>query len=104
SRQWSAIGKEPRDIFPAAFRCLVPVDGRTVSGRIEGVGSPRDLTSGSLAPTISEDLITTDCDGPGAARIPTARPIQARRDTGPVEKRTARRRKAAGKVEFTPRP
>ncbi len=34
-------------------------------------------------------------------RIPTARPVQARRDTGPIEKRTAHRRRAEMKVEFT---
>lgn len=91
SRQWRALGKEPRDIFPFAFRCLVPVDGRTVSGRIEGVGSSRDLMSGTPAPAISEET----------ARILTARPVQARRDTGPIEKRTARRRRAEVTVEFS---
>ncbi len=101
SSQWRALGKEPRDIFPVTFRCLVPVDGRTVSGRIEGVESSRDLTSGSPAPTISEDTVAVE-EGPrGAARMPTARPVQARRGTGPIEKRTARRRKAEVKVEFT---
>jgi hypothetical protein len=101
SSQWKALGKEPREIFPVAFRCLVPVDGRTVSGRIEGVGSSRNLTSGSLAPMISEGTFATGGDPRGAARIPTARPVQARRDTGPIEKRTAHRRRAEVKVEFT---
>ena len=96
SSQWMALGKEPREIFPVTFRCLVPVDGRTVSGKIEGVTASRDLMSGSPAPTISEeaDLCST-------ARIPTARPVQTRRTTGPIEKRTARRRKAEVKVDFT---
>jgi hypothetical protein len=98
SRQWSALGREPRDIFPVVFRCLVLVDGRTVGGRIEGVESSQDLSSGSPAPTIGEDAPP---ENPGAAdRIPTARPVQARRNTGPVEKRTARRRKAEMTVEF----
>ena len=101
SSQWRALGKEPRDIFPVAYRCLVPVDGRTVSGRIEGVGSSRDLTSGSPTPMILEETLATGGGPRGAASIPTARPVQARRDTGPIEKRTARRREAEMKVEFT---
>ena len=107
SRQWRALGKEPGEIFPIAFRCLVPVDGRTVSGHIAGVQSSQDLTSGPAAPAISEGPVSTDRGDAGgrsprsAVRIPTARPVQARRDTGPVEKRTARRRKADMSVEFT---
>jgi hypothetical protein len=101
SSQWRALGKEPRDIFPVAYRCLVPVDGRTVSGRIEGVVSSRDLTSGSPTPMILEETLATGRGPRGAACIPTARPVQARRDTGPIEKRTARRREAEMKVEFT---
>ena len=97
--QWRALGKEPREIFPVAFRCLVPVSGRTVSGRIEGVESSQDLSSGPLAPMISEEPAATV--GDLRARIPTARPVQARRDTGPIEKRTARRRRAEVNVEFT---
>ncbi len=93
--QWSALGKQAGDIFPVTFQCRVPVDGRTVTGRITGVESSQTLTSGP-APAIS--------NGPGATesmgRILTARPIQARRDTGAVEKRTARRRKAEMTVEF----
>jgi hypothetical protein len=38
---------------------------------------------------------------PPGEGVPTARPVQSRRDTGPVEKRTARRRKAEMEVEFT---
>jgi hypothetical protein len=100
SIQSRALGKEPAETFPITFRCLVPVDGRTVSGRIDGVGSPLNLASRTPAPVILEEMI--NADGPrGAERIPTARPIQTRRDTGPVEKRTAHRRKAAVEVEFT---
>lgn len=94
--QSRALGKDPRQIFPITFRCLVPVDGRTVTGRIDGVGSPLNLASKAPAPVILEE--TVDADG---GRIPTARPVQTRRDTGPVEKRTARRRKAAVDVEFS---
>ena len=101
SNQWKALGKEPREIFPVAYRCLVPVDGRTVNGRIERVGSSRDLTSGSPTPMILEETLATGGGPRGAACIPTARPVQARRDTGPIEKRTARRREAEMKVEFT---
>ncbi len=85
--QWSRLGKKAADIFPVTFRCRVPVDGRSVTGRIRGVESSETLTSGP-APAIS--------DGPL-----TARPFQARRDTGAVEKRTTRRRKAEMTVEFS---
>ncbi|HEY6928054.1 MAG TPA: PilZ domain-containing protein, partial [Thermoanaerobaculia bacterium] len=101
SSQWKALGKEPREIFPVAYRCLVPVDGRTVSGRIDGVVSSADLTSGSPAPMILNELIATAVDQRSSTRVPTARPVQARRDTGPIEKRTARRHKADVKVEFS---
>src|SRR5262249_22090884 len=36
-RQWKALAKGPEQIFPVTFRCLVPVDGREVAGRIERV-------------------------------------------------------------------
>lgn len=93
--QWSALGKPADSIFPVAFRCRVPVDGRTVLGRITGVESSQTLTSGP-APVVADSFEATESRG----RILTARPVQARRDTGAVEKRTARRRKAEMTVEF----
>jgi len=101
SVQWKALGRQPGDIFPVAYRCLVPVDGRTVSGKIDGVVSSADLTSGAPAPMILNELIATAGDLRRSTRVPTARPVQARRDTGPIEKRTARRHKTDVKVEFT---
>jgi hypothetical protein len=104
--QWRALGKRCEDIFPVAFRCLVPVDGRTVSGRIAGVESSRDLTEGPApdAPEPPPRAVPIE-RGPAAApapeRIPTARPVVPRRDTGAIEKRTARRRKAKIKVDFS---
>jgi PilZ domain-containing protein len=95
ARQWKALGKQPAEIFPITFQCRIPVDGRTVTGRIAGVESSQTLTSGP-APAISEGPGATESTG----RILTARPVQARRDTGAVEKRTARRRKAEMTVEF----
>jgi hypothetical protein len=92
---WKALGKEPGEIFPVTFRCLVPVDGRMVSGRISGFESSQDLRSGG-SPSIPEDADTDD----HSSRTLTARPVQARRDTGAVEKRTARRRNAEMTVEF----
>jgi hypothetical protein len=47
ARQWSAFGKEPKQIFPVAFRCLVPVDGRTPRRR--RIRNPR-LAAGAWAP------------------------------------------------------
>jgi hypothetical protein len=77
SKQWEALGREPAQIFPVAFRCLVPVDGRTVSGRIDGIES-----SDRLAPR------------PGT-EAPTRRT-----GVGTGETRTARRRSAEMTVEF----
>jgi hypothetical protein len=93
-RQWTPLGKAESDVLPVTFRCLVPVDGRTVTGRIDRIESAADLSESASPPPGLEE--------PASPRgVPTARPIQARRDTGPVEKRTARRRKADMEVEFT---
>ena len=99
--QWKALGKEPAQIFPAAFRCLVAVDGRTVSGRVEGIVSSGSLTSGLPGPSVDAGEADEEMDARVDDRILTARPVQPRRTTGPVEKRTARRHKAEVKVEFT---
>jgi hypothetical protein len=93
-RQWDALGKSEGEILPATFRCLVPVDGRTVTGHIPRVETAGDLDASGPAPP------TLEMAPPGEG-VPTARPVQSRRDTGPVEKRTARRRKAEMEVEFT---
>ncbi|HWZ85450.1 MAG TPA: PilZ domain-containing protein [Thermoanaerobaculia bacterium] len=100
--RWRALGKEPGQIFPAAFRCLVPVDGRVVSGWIAGVESSRDLTVAIRE--VSGGPVRADGPaGPAALdRAPTARPVEARREKGaPIDKRTARRRSAQMTVEFT---
>jgi hypothetical protein len=101
ARQWKALGRERRQVFPVSFRCLVPVDGRTVRGRIDAVESSRNLSAGPPAPEIGEDAAAAAAAAESADRVPTARPTQARRNTGPVEKRTARRRKAEMTVEFS---
>ena len=84
ARQWAEFGREPRQIFPIAFRCLVPVDGRTVSGRIKSVES-----SESLPP---EPMLDAEALGPKSVR---------RRGVGTGEKRTARRLPAEMTVEFS---
>jgi hypothetical protein len=84
SEQWRAFGKEPKQIFPVAFRCLVPVDGRTVSGRIKSVESSETLRPEPAIP-IEE---------------PESRPVR-RRGVGTGEKRTARRLPADMTVEFS---
>jgi hypothetical protein len=94
--QWRVLGKTPEKIFPVAFRCRVRVDGRTVAGRIDGVESSHNLMAGP-APEMPGDAASA----PRTVRILTARPVQARRGTGAVEKRTARRREAEMTVEFT---
>src|SRR5262249_57157444 len=75
----------------AAWGCRVRAEGRTVGGRSGAVVPPGAFPPDFPAPPIYED----------EARILTARPTQVRRDTGPVEKRVSRRRKAELPVEFT---
>jgi hypothetical protein len=108
SSQWRALGKEPGDIFPVTFRCLVPVDGRTVTGRIAAIQSSQDLMSAWPAVAISKeaepserpDTTVRRCRSPDS--MLTARPVEApRKDIGTGGKRTARRRKAEMTVEFT---
>lgn len=94
--QWQSLGKTPEEIFPVTFRCRVPVDGRTVAGRIDGVATSQNLMGGP-APEIPAEAESTARN----VRILTARPVQARRGTGAVEKRTARRRETEMTVEFT---
>lgn len=97
--QWSVLGKEPRDIFPVAFRCLVPVDGRTASGRITGVEVSQPLT------LPAEPRDATARSSRSADRILTARPVGARRrGSATTGMRTARRRKAEWTVEFAQGP
>ncbi len=76
--QWAALGRGPKQIFPATFRCLVPVDGQTVRGRIAGVAFPEE---------------------PRAAAKKSADPMR-RPGIGAAETRTARRRPAEMTVEF----
>jgi hypothetical protein len=97
--QWAAIGKEPREIFPVTFRCAVPVDGRHVTGRIDGVESPPqevEFPEPERRPRMAPQP-------PERAPL-TARPIEIRRGIGPPSTRTARRRKAEWTVEFTQGP
>jgi hypothetical protein len=113
--QWRALSKTVDDIFPVEFQCLVPVDGRTVSGRIEGVEASHPLESPELmepetpaasiaiaqgAPERRETPVTRTAD-----HILTARPFKARRrGHEKVNTRTARRRPAEWTVEFQQGP
>src|SRR5207248_4125604 len=97
--QWRALGRQPAQIFPVGFRCLVPVDGRTVSGRIAGVESTRD--SGNASPAEPPSRAARP-DERGSAAAAIAPPVASRLPgIGSAEKRTARRRKAEMTVEFT---
>jgi hypothetical protein len=78
AKQWRALGKEEKDIFPVSFRCLVPVDGRAPSGRIEGVAH-----SETRAPE------------------PKGESSSRRGGIGAGQTRTTRRRKAEMTVEFS---
>ncbi len=81
AEQWRSLARDPSAIFPIAFRCLVPVDERTVSGRIEGVEFPYEPAA---AP----------------ARAETPAPVRRGR-IGKRETRTIRRHKAEMTVEFS---
>lgn len=86
ARQWAAFGKEPRQIFPVAFRCLVPVDGRTVNGRIAAIESSEEGPPPASPPEAPHE---------------DAKHVVSRRGIGTGEKRTARRRPAEMTVEFS---
>jgi hypothetical protein len=94
SRQWKALGREPELVFPVEFRCLVPVDGRTVHGRIQGIESPHDWTRSLVA-------------GESPERPPENRNRDAAGETKAdpgAGKRTSRRRKAEIPVQFSQGP
>jgi hypothetical protein len=80
--QWKALGRDPKDIFPIAYRCLVPVDGQTLSGRIDGVQAADDAP----APKKNEG---------------NSAPPPRRRGIGLSATRTTRRRPAEMTVEFS---
>jgi hypothetical protein len=105
ARQWSALGKREAEIFPVSFRCLVPVDGRTVSGRIPGVEFSHDAVSSWPSPPRSmapPSAPSAPEPRPTAERALTARPVSARQRAGrSIDRRTARRRHADMTVEFT---
>lgn len=83
AKQWRALGKEPKQIFPVAFRCLVPVDGRTVDGKIARVETSQDFAPPPPAP-----------GNPWP-------PVPRRPGIGTSETRVTRRRRAEMTVEFT---
>ncbi len=89
ARQWRALGKEPGQVFPVSFRCLVPVDGQTLRGRIERVEHGEEAAA--EAPSAS------------ALDVPIKEPrtTAPRRRIGASDTRTARRRPAEMTVEFS---
>ena len=100
AERWRSLGKEAGQVFPVAFRCRAPVDGRTISGWIAGAEASRELTV-----AIRELPGGREADGvAGPATIeqpPAARPVESRLRGERAEKRTARRRPAEMTVEFT---
>jgi len=120
AEQWGALGKGPENVFPVRFKCLVPVDGRTVSGEIPRVEFSEGLahTAPVAVPQLPPQERTAASRGEGevdrrprsasstrwsgAERILKARPIPARmRNSDRVEKRTARRRPVEMAVDFS---
>ncbi len=107
AKQWGLLGKPQAEIFPVGFRCLVPVDGRTVCGHIDGAASSSDLGAPAPASPIQDISVVAEALAPepkfvlAPDRVPTARPVKPRREPGERGKRTARRRKTEMKVEFS---
>ena len=97
ANQWRALGKREDEIFPVSFRCLIPVDGRTVSGVI-----PRVEISTSVAPAGPAEPAGKDPGTSDHSFLPT-RPDRVRRlfsvEAGIPERRSPRRR-AEMLVEF----
>jgi hypothetical protein len=110
SRQWIALGRNPENVFPVDFRCLVPVDGRIVRGRIERIES----VSNGIAPPppTRKDAAGRPPESPGpepvaveGERVLTARPRESRdKGAGGGGKRTSRRRKVEMPVKFSQGP
>jgi PilZ domain-containing protein len=116
--QWSVLGKAAEKVFPVRFKCLVPVDGRTVSGEIPRVEFSTGLSATGpvgvpalpapergeprRADAESERKHRTATRWSGTERMLTARPVPARlRNAERVEKRTARRRPVEMAVDFS---
>ena len=95
AKQWRALGREQAQVFPVSFRCLVPVDGQTLRGRIEHVEFAEEAAAGEEA------------EKPAATDVPIAFPPKEPRKTAPRRRigasdtRTARRRSAEMTVEFS---
>jgi hypothetical protein len=83
AKQWRALAKKPEQIFPVSFRCLVPVDGQTIDGRIERVETSQDLAPPPPAPSNAWP------------------PVPRRPGIGTSETRVTRRRRAEMTVEFS---
>ena len=103
AERWRVLGREPGQIFPASFRCRIPVDGGIVSGWIAGIESSRDLTVAirELAPASGGRRPRRS---PTLERAPMARPVEPRAGQSGRRARPAHRAAAQGrtsKVEFT---
>jgi PilZ domain-containing protein len=96
--QWTALGKREDEVFPLTFRCLVPVDGSTVTGTIHKVEASPAIEPPASGGGGGGDPGGLDVSGRGA------RPGRVRRlfaaGEGIVEKRIAPRRRAEMLVEF----
>ena len=101
--QWTALGKEEKEVFPVRFSCRVPVDGRTVNGVIPRVATPASVEPVHRSPLQSADEppeAPPRADGSGS-RAPTGRArrlLESR--AGIPEKRTAPRHPVEMLVEF----
>ncbi len=114
-RQWTLLGRDPRAIFPVSFRCLVPVDGRDVTGVISRVEHSPDVAAspGPAGAPGSDRETEGDLDPPrsiatGVRRANgsflLARPFRARQSPPapePGEKRRGPRHPVEMTVDFS---
>ncbi|MEP6802410.1 MAG: PilZ domain-containing protein [Acidobacteriota bacterium] len=113
-KQWALLSRPAGEVFPVSFRCLVPVDGRAVTGSILRVEhSPEVAASPGPPATAGSHDDEPDLDAPrvtatGVRRsngsFLLARPVRARQSpTGaePGEKRRGPRHPVEMTVDFS---
>ncbi|MEO8190929.1 MAG: PilZ domain-containing protein [Acidobacteriota bacterium] len=112
--QWAYLGRGVEEIFPVGFRCLVPVDDRTVAGVISQVEHSPDVAASPGPPGApGSDAGEDEADSPkgtstGMRRANgsflLARPVRARQSPKapePGEKRRGPRHPVEMTVDFS---
>ncbi len=81
-RQWSLLGRRAREIFPVTFRCLVPVDGRAVTGSILQVEHSPDVAASPGPPGAPDAAAAGSSDDQDDLEAPRAAATRMRRANG----------------------